>query len=479
MSPLDAVIDFIRRIGAPRVLALAVVTGLGVAGLSSLIIWGNQPEMIAVVRGVPLGVVGEAQQLLTDQGLDARLSESGAEVLVPTSEAARARVVLAQQGVASGEPAGFELFDEASWGMTDFTQRINYRRALEGELERSIEQMRGVRAAQVHLALQDRSAYPFDEQGVEASVLLSMGAGVRPSQGQVEAITFLVASAVDGLSSESVSILDDAGRLLSAAMEADSPARTDRRRLEMQYDLEEHLEARVASLLDPIVGVDNARVRVSAELDFEEVQRRTEAVDPNQAALTGEARSEIEPGDPSLGAASTIQNNTFEVTRSTELSNRVPGAVRRLSVAVAVNQDAVIVGDAAGLQEMEQLVARAVGLDPGRGDEISVLAVPFEAPIGMAMAGDDEPEALSPLQLAREFQHQILLAFGLLLAFILGMRGLSMARSAMPAPVAPALPEPEEDPDSVAAPIVQAPPAEIAAPKVDPASLVRAWLREA
>lgn len=479
MSPLDAAIDFIRRIGAPRVLALAVVTGLGVAGLSSLIIWGNQPEMIAVVRGVPLGVVGEAQQLLADQGLDARLSASGAEVLVPTSEAARARVLLAQQGVASGEPSGFELFDDASWGMTDFTQRINYRRALEGELERSIEQMRGVRAAEVHLALQDRSSYPFNEQGVEASILVSMGAGVRPTQGQVEAITFLVASAVDGLSSEGVSILDDSGRLLSAAMEADSPARMDRRRLEMQYDLEEYLEARVASLLDPIVGTENARVRVSAELDFEEVQRRTEAVDPNQAALTGEARSEIEPGDPSLGAASTIQNNTFEVTRSTELSNRVPGAVRRLSVAVAVNQDAVVAGDAAGLQEMEQLVARSVGLDPARGDEISVLAVPFEAPVGVTLADQEPAEAFSPLQVAREFQHQILLGFGLLLAFILGMRGLSMARSAMPAAAVPVLPQTNEIPSTGATPVEPAAPSEIAAPTVDPASLVRAWLREA
>lgn len=477
---LDSMIDFVRRVGAPRVLALAAVTALGIAGISSLVMWGNQPELISVVRDVPLSVVGEAQQVLLDQGLDARLSDSGAEVVVPTTQAARARVVLAQQGISGAEPSGWELFDEASWGMTDFTQRINYRRALEGELERSIEQMRGVRAAQVHLALQDRSAYPFQDQGVEASILLSMGAGVRPTEGQVEAITFLVASAVDGLTSEGVSVLDDSGRLLSAAMEMNAPARTDRRRLEMQYDLEEHLETRVAGLLEPIVGSANVRVRVSAELDFEEVQLRTEAVDPNQVALTGEARSEIEPGDPAMGASSTIQNNTFEVTRQTELSNRLPGAVRRLTVAVALNDEAIGSEGDADLASIEQLVARAVGLDTGRGDEISVLAVPFELVEPIQLASLDDV-ASTPLDLVREFKHQLVLGVALLLAFILALRGLSMVRAAIPAPGAlpdgtpqGTLMEPGAagDPQSGAG-------VNIPAARMDPAQLIRSWLSEA
>jgi flagellar M-ring protein FliF len=306
-----------------------------------------------------------------------------------------------------------------------------------------------------------------------------MGAGVRPTEGQVEAITFLVASAVDGLTSEGVSVLDDSGRLLSAAMEMNAPARTDRRRLEMQYDLEEHLETRVSGLLEPIVGLANVRVRVSAELDFEEVQRRTEAVDPNQVALTGEARSEIEPGDPAMGASSTIQNNTFEVTRKTELSNRLPGAVRRLTVAVALNDQAIGSDGDADLASIEQLVARAVGLDTGRGDEISVLAVPFELvePIQLAGLAD---AASTPLDLLREFKHQLILAVALLLAFILALRGLSMVRAAIPAPGAlPGSPQGTLMEPGAAGDPQPGGEKEIPAARMDPAQLIRSWLTEA
>lgn len=434
MSAIDSLADSARRFATPRVLGILVVAALGVAGMWGLVAYGNAPEWVPIVQGVPLDAVAEAQRALEEAGIESDLSAAGTSVLVRAEQAARARVALAERGVAlAATRPGFELFDEASWGMTDFTQRINYRRALEGELKRTIEQMRGISAAEVHLALPQTSSPLMRSQPVEASVLLAVAGGVRPTTEQVEAITFLVASSVDGLTSENVSVVDDAGRVLSAATEpGSSSGRQERRRLEMQLELEKYLEARAAELVEPLLGPANVRVRVSAQLDFEQVERRTQAVDPNQQVLTAEERSEVTPGDPSQGAASTIQHNTFDVTRSTEVSSRAPGRVERLSVAVALNEGVARAADPTFVARVRELVTNAVGLDPARGDVISVLAVPFE-PVQPAIRDDTAPPP-SALELLREFQRPILLVLALLMMFGLAFRGLSLARTALPAP---------------------------------------------
>ena len=431
MELVDSFMDFVRRLGAPRVIGALVITGVGIAGIWALVAWGNAPEYVAVVRGVPLDVIASAEQALEDEDIESHLSASGAEVMVEAKDAAAARVALAERGVAASDRAGFEIFDEATWGMTDFTQRINYRRALEGELERSIGQMRGISSAEVHLALREGSVYQTMGQPVEASVLLSVASGARPTSQQVEAITFLLASAVDGLSSEAVSVLDDAGRVLSAASEPNSPGRLDRRRLELQSELEEHLERRASELLEPLVGASNVRVRVAARLDFEQVERRTEAVDPNQQVLTGEERSEIEPGDPSQGAC--VHDPAQHLRRHAHqriLDAGARCAIDRLTVAVALNEDLPRAGDPAMLQRIEELVGNAVGIDTRRGDAVSVVALPFEAPLPTLT-----PEAAPPpgaLDLLREFQRPLVLVIALLLAFALAIRGLSFARTALP-----------------------------------------------
>jgi len=479
---IEIVGDFLRRVGAPRVVGALVVTTVGLAGLWALIAWGNAPQFVPIVHSVPLDVIASAGRALDEAGIQNELSRSGGEVLVREEDAARARVELAGRGVSANDRAGFELFDQPSWGMTDFTQRINYRRALEGELERSIARIRGINSAEVHIALRGGSVYQRQDQSVEASVLLSVASGARPTSEQVEAITFLLASAVEGLSSESVSVLDDAGRVLSTAVEAGSAARLDRRRLEMQLELEDYLETRAAEIVEPLVGPANVRVRVSARLDFEQVERRTDSVDPNQQVLTGEERSEIEPGDPTQGAASTIQHNTFDVTRSTEVSTRTPGAVERLTVAVALNEDHPQAGDAAMLRRIETLVGNAVGFDEARGDAISVLAVPF-APVVPVLTVDPIPPA-GALDLLREFQRPLVLALALLLAFTLAMRGLSFARTALPE-AAPAL-----APGAFARPTLagaEVPPGlhgetpgetVVGGPQIDASRVVRAWLGE-
>lgn len=476
---MDSLTDFLRRAGTPRVLAVLAVVGVGLSGIWGLVAWGNAPQWVPIVQNVPIEVIGSAQRALEESGVENQLSASGGSVMVREEDAARARVALAEQGVSGGSRPGFELFDEASWGMTDFTQRINYRRALEGELERTIGQMRGINSAEVHLALPENSSRLLASQPVEGSVLLSVAAGARPAAEQVEAITFLLASAVDGLTSENVSVLDDAGRVLSAAIEPNSLVRMDRRRLEMQLELEEYLGLRAAELIEPLLGPSNVRVRVSAQLDFEQVERRVEAVDPNQQVLTAEQRSEIEPGDPTQGAASTIQNNTFDVTRSTEVSTRAPGAIERLTVAVAINEALPRAGDAALLRRIEELVSNAVGLDPSRGDAISVLPVPFE-PL-LVTLNDGGPPPPGVLDLLREFQRPIVLIIALVLMFVLALRGLSLAKKSVPErrTLSAAQTRPRiGGADSQVGFVGEGPDAVMGAGPVNPSRVVRAWLGE-
>jgi flagellar M-ring protein FliF len=481
MALIDSLGEWVRRVGAPRVLGVLVVLGVGLAGIWGLVTWGNAPNWVPIVQNVPFETIGAAQRIMEESDIQNELSASGAAVLVRAEDAARARVALAERGLASGERPGFELFDEPSWGMTDFTQRINYRRALEGELSRTITQMRGISSAEVHLALPESSSLLRGGQPVEASVLLSVAAGARPSTEQVEAITFLLASAVDGLTTENVSVLDDAGRVLYAAAEPNSLGRLDRRRLESQLELEEYLGLRAAELVEPLLGPANVRVRVSAQLDFEQVERRTDSVDPNEQVLTTEERSEIEPGDPTQGAASTIQHNTFDVTRSTEISTRSAGAIKRLTVAVAVNEALPRSSDPALMGRIEQLVANAVGLDPGRGDAISVLPVPFE-PIQPTIS-DGGPPPPGALDLLREFQRPLVLAFALILMFVLALRGLGLARKSMTEGAAPLLPGTQRTrvlgADSAAGAVGEGGMETIVGVReIDPSRVVRAWLGE-
>lgn len=415
------------RYGTSRGLlgAAIVVAAIGVlAGVAS---WASAPTWVPLFTDLPLETVGQVGTQLDDSGIRYRLQRGGSVIEVVDTDVAKARVALAQAGLPGKGRPGFELFDQPSWGMTDFTQRINYRRALEGELERSIGQMRGVDGAQVHLALREGSVFRRSERPVEASVLLRLRGGMPVGAEQVEAITFLVASSVEGLSTSNISVLDDAGRLLSAAVEPGSAGATSKRQVALQRETETYLEQRAEDLVSGVVGSGNARVRVSAALNFDRVDRTTMQVDPDRQVVAREERSEVVPGTPEQGASSTIANATYETSRMTEVYSSEPGSIRRLTVAVLVNETA-LAGDAGGvmLARLESLVRNAVGIDDVRGDAISVVGVPFEvATAGLPVRA---PESMGVILMVREFQRPALGLIAALLAFIVALQALRTLR---------------------------------------------------
>lgn len=404
-----------------------LLVGVGtVALVLALSWWGTRPDWIVLAQGGTPDEIGQIAERLDDEGIAYRLNARGTGLSVQEDQLARARVALARGGLpAQGRP-GFELFDQPTWGMTDFTQRIHYRRALEGELERTISRMRGVESAQVHLGIQESAVLRRTGRGAEASVVVRLAGGQTPDRGFAQGVASLVAGSVDGLEPDRVRILDDSGRLLSETEDGDGwDALTDRQ-LRIRLEVERHLQRKAEELLVAVVGEGNLSVRVSAALDFDRLERTVRAVDPEQQVTLTDQRAEIVPGAVEQGAAQINTNTTYEPTRSVESFARSGARIERLTVAVLVGHRLQPGADGSVTQEprapeelerIEALVAQAVGLFPERGDGITVTNLPFLGVDAPAMAPPPPPGILDLLE---RFQRPILGLLGLLVAAGIG-----------------------------------------------------------
>jgi flagellar M-ring protein FliF len=491
----DAVDRVLEQLGGGRRLLPALVVVVAVGVMWGFARWAMAPTYVPLLPNLPIESVGEITSKLDEEKIDYRLDGGGTTVSVQEAHVVRARVALAQSGFPSPGRPGFELFDQQAWGMTDFTQKVNYRRALEGELRRTISQMRGVQDAHVHLAIQRSSFLRRDEPRAEASVVLSLRAGTRPDDVMVEGIAFLVAGSVEGLARENVTVLDDTGRLLSSPDDNLSPTGLTNRQLLVRRDVEGYLEEKAYELVEQIVGPGNATIRVAANLNFDQIGRTVEELNLDQQATLSEDRSEIIPGTEDQGASSVTVNTRFQTPRTIETLSRAGARVERLTVAVLVNHRPV--GDGPDLRyeertqqelvQVEALVRNAVGIEMERGDAITVASVPFDRrPISVPEV-QEGMDLLGILQVAGRPSVGIL---GLILAFALAMKLLAALRAGAPASRHRSLPAGskahavEEGPHSGsmaegAAPLhFQAPPkVQLSDPSMT-ARVVRAWMNE-
>lgn len=434
----------IERLGGWRRIS-TIAVGLGaIALIIGVSRWATAPTFVPIFQSISLEESAKITDGLTQAGILYRLERGGADVLVAATDLARARVAVAKDGGLpnAGRP-GMEIFDQPAYAMTDFTQRINYRRALEGELERTIGKMRGVESAQVHLAIQETSTFRSAANPATASVVLKLKNGADPPADVVRGIAQLVASSVDRLQSEDVTVVDDAGRLLSLPADRTSMAGLTSRQLEVQQEMEEHFRQKAEEIVGQVVGRDNARVQVAASMNFDRVERTTQTLDPDKAATASEQKAEIVPGAQG-GAGSSNQATTYENSKSTEVFAPAAGTVRRLTVAVLVNDKQVGTGDSATFQartpeelaRLDTLVRGAVGFDSARGDQVSVVSVPFAAPAIIPPKVEAPPTALQKVQ---QNQSLILNSAALLFAFVIGFMAIRSLRAPSPPAEVPRL----------------------------------------
>ena len=423
----DALNPFLARLGGGRRVATLAVGLLAVALIVAVSRWATRPEMVPLVSGAPLDQVDAITRRLTQEGITNELGRGGTDVMVAEIDLPRACVALAKDGIPNAGRPGMEIFDKPAYAMTDFTQRINYRRAMEGELARTIGQMRGVASAQVQLAINETSTFRRGDTPSKASVVLHLRGSEVPAPEVVRGIAQLVASSVGDLSSDHVSVLDDAGRLLTRPLD-ESDAGLTSRQLEAQREVEDHLRRKAADLVEQVVGAGNGRVEVTALVNFDKLERQTQVVDPDKQVTATEQKAEIVPGAQG-GAGSTNQAIQYENSRSTESFAQATGTLRRLTVSVLVNDKQVGTGDsvrferrtAEELARLDTLVRSAVGYDSARGDRISVVSVAF----ARAEATPDAPiPAPTLIQKVQANQSLILNTAALVFAFVIGFLAL-------------------------------------------------------
>ncbi|MEP6571545.1 MAG: flagellar basal-body MS-ring/collar protein FliF [Gemmatimonadota bacterium] len=394
--------------------------------------WAGEPDYVTLYRDLDLGEAGTMSDGLTKASINFRLANGGAEIQVGTSDLARARVLLAKDGLPTqGRARGYEILDGQQWGMSDFQQRIALQRALEGELARAIAEIKGVEKAKVQLVLPESGALRRLDRPAKASILITVRPGVTMTQEAVQGITEMVSHAVPQLPSENVAVMDNLGRLLSTPADG-TGAGLSSRQLDLQHSVEVNLKQKAEKMLAGILGADGARVEVAAQLNFEQVEKQIESVNPDASALLNEQRSET-TGD-SLdggGGTSTIVNNTYQNSHTVEKVVGSIGGITRLTVAVQVDDKALAkasgtTGAGPELGRLEGLVRDAIGLDSARGDRITVQSFPLTPEFSVAALGDSAAASSGPgtLVIVERFSRPAIGVIGIIAAVVLAMRVL-------------------------------------------------------
>jgi flagellar M-ring protein FliF len=418
-------------------LAAGVVVCLGIWAVSR---WASEPTWATLYRGMDLKDVAAVTDGLKKNNIRYHLDAGGTDVMVAVADVARARVTLAKDGLpASGRP-GLELFDKPSWGMTDFTQRVTFQRALEGELARTIGGLRGIESAQVHLVLPTPSPLRRLERPAGASVVVTLKPGASLSPETVQGITYIVSNSVEQLAADNVAVMDDAGRVLSVPSAEAAGAGLTTRQLEIQHSVEQHLAEKVESLLATVLGLGHSRAQVSAQLSFDQVDRTIDSFNPDGAVLQTEQRSEGAPSADGSGSQ-TIVSNEYQNSRRIEKIVGAVGTVSRLTVSVLVDRKSVEGPNARDLstERLQSMVANAIGVDSTRGDRLSLVAVPFE-PVAVEDAKADKagPPKTDIVMVAERVSRPVVGVVAIVVMLLLAMQLLKPSGGALSPAAVPA-----------------------------------------
>lgn len=404
--------------------------------------WISAPTFETLYRDLDLSEAGAIAERLAKGGIPYRLEAGGTEVMVPVAQAARARVALAKDGLPQNGRPGLELFDKPSWGMTDFTQRVTYQRALEGELARTIGGLQGVERAQVHLVLPTNSPLRRLERPAGASVVLKLKSGAVLAPEEVQGITYIVSNSVEQLASDNVAVMDDAGRVLSVPSAAGSVSGLTSRQLEFQKTTEGRLSEKIETLLGTVLGAGRARAQVAAQLSFDQVDQTVETFDPDGQVLQSEQRSETGAGSDAAGTQ-TVVSNAYQNSRRTEKREAAVGTVTRLTIAVLVDEKALRATPSVRLDGIEGMVRNAIGADSTRGDRVSVMAVPFEqatVPVPTGGTSSKDKPKVDPVQIVERYGRPGVNLVAIVILGLIALQAIRMMGSPRAAAPAGAVP---------------------------------------
>lgn len=422
---MDELTKLYTGLSTRQKLTIALTLLVAAAAIVGLTKWKHESDFRTLYSSMAPEDTATVVQKLKETGVEYRLLDNGSGVMVPSAKVAEARLALAAAGLPKTGRIGFELFDKTNFGATELVEHINYQRALEGELERSIMAISEVEMARVHITLTKESVFLDQQQPAKASVMVKLHLGMQVSPQNVVAISHLVASAVQGLSPSAVSILDTDGHLLSRPIrDPNDGSQATTEMLELRQQLERDLVAKINLTLEPLLGADRFRAGAFVDCDLTSAEQQEETLDPTKSVMVTSQKTEdvtsrtLNAGVP--GTASNLPHPTSqsasgegEVSRRTENVNyetsrlvrktRIPqGIIKRVSVSVLVGQEmhwegagksrhrAFVPPSPETLKSIKDLVAGVTGITPDRGDQLIVDSLPFEAIV------NDVPEAPAP-----------------------------------------------------------------------------------
>ena len=439
-----------QRIGVVVLLALAIAT------IPLLMIVGKTPELVVLFSQLDSQDTRAIIQELGKQGISYELGEDGNTIKVPAERVHELRLQLASAGLPESAGVGFEIFDRTGLGVTPFTQQMNYRRALQGELARTISQISQVDRVRVHLVIPEKRLFASEQKPAQAAVVLTLKRGQPLGGAQVKGIVHLVASSVEGLEPGQVTVVDNHGEVLSQNS-ADGDAQLTATQIETQRRVEHDLEQRVQTMLDQVLGRDKSVVRVTAPLEFRQIEITEESFDPNSQVVRSENRSQekvVEQGSGPQAGVPGVRSNVptelkatggagpkeakrknetlnYEVNRKVSKIIEPTGAIKRLSVAVLVDgtyesaegaegqaEDAIddkkyVARSEQEIQNLILIVKKAVGFSEERGDQIEMVNVPFETPeVQEGEERDDGRGSVIPGDLGRFSEARVVFLFG-------------------------------------------------------------------
>jgi flagellar M-ring protein FliF len=411
---MDQLRKLISGLSTVQRISILAVAAAVIAGLIAFSHMRHEGDFHPLYTAMAPEDAATVVQKLKESAVEYRLAENGGTVLVPSGKLAESRLALAAAGLPKSGRIGFELFDKNNFGATEFVEHINYKRALEGELERSVMSLAEVEQARVHLTLPKESVFLDRQEPAKASVMVKLRAGAQISAQNVIAVTNLVASAVEGLAPESVSLVDMDGTLLSKPRRkaASDGSEITAESLEVRQQLEKALVTKISATLEPLLGANRFRAGASVDCDLTSGEQQEETLDPAKSVMLSSQKTEEgadhpvaggvpgtasnlpnppAPNKTTSGVSRRTENITYQTSRTVRTMRIPQGVVRRMSLAVLVDQAVQWEGDGAThkkvmvppspetLKTIRDLVAGVTGFSEERGDQLIVESLPFES----------------------------------------------------------------------------------------------------
>ncbi len=414
---LKNIVEMLKAIPLGKKISFAITFLVLMGGFAAIFFWTNQTEYQVLFSNLDTTDAASITQRLTEDKTPYQLKDGGTAILVPSDQVYQLRLDFASEGLPKGDNVGFEVFDNMSFGTTEFVQKLKYQQALQGELARTIMQFDSIERARVHIVQAGDSLFAEPEKQATASVVIRMKSGKSLDQKQLQGIINLVACAVEGLKPSNITVVDMAGGMLNKPGEEDTISAMTATQYDYKKKIESGYEKQIQTMIEQVVGANKVVARVSADIDLRQINTSEETYDPDSQVVRSEQRQsesstesvKTAQGSPDLqyevyqtegetdstGEKYSKSNEVinYEISKTNTQIMDTSGDIKRLSAAVIIDGTYVeqtgedgktvqtyVARDSKEMKTFEDIVKKAIGFDEARGDQVTVSSISFNIP---------------------------------------------------------------------------------------------------